>query len=125
MPPSDTRHNGGPPLEPRRRGRPTISTPELRERVLELLGEGLPLRALSRTPGLPSREAVYKWRRADPEFDRSCRDSAQAGRINLVEMVFEECDRLLEEAGAAVARKVFNLRRRQLVKVNPQYFGGL
>jgi hypothetical protein len=39
-------------------------------------------------------------------------------------MVSEEFDRLLEEAGAAVARKVFNLRRRQLVMVNPRYFGG-
>ena len=86
MPPINRQHNGGPPLEPRRPGRPGISTPELRERLLALLGEGLPLRAICRTPGMPSREAVYAWRRADPAFDRSCRFMAQAGRINLVEL---------------------------------------
>jgi hypothetical protein len=80
MPPINRQHNGGPPLEPRRRGRPRISTPELRERLLALLFEGLPLRAICRTPGMPGREAVYAWRRADPKLDRSCRFIADAGR---------------------------------------------
>jgi hypothetical protein len=124
MPPINRQHNGGPPLEPRRRGRPRISTPELRERLLALLFEGLPLRAICRTPGMPSREAVYAWRRADPKFDQSCRFMADAGRINLVELVSEEFDRLMEQAGPAVARRVFDLRRRQLARVNPRYFGG-
>jgi hypothetical protein len=105
---------GGPPLEPRDPGRPGISTPELRERLLELLCEGLPLRVICRMPGMPSREAVYAWRRIDPAFDRSCRFMAQEGRINLIELVSEEFDRLMEQAGPAVARRVFDLRRRQL-----------
>jgi hypothetical protein len=75
MPPSSRQHNGGPPLEPRRPGRPGISTPELRERLLGLLCEGLPLRATCRMPGMPSREAVYAWRRIDP----ACRFMAQEG----------------------------------------------
>jgi hypothetical protein len=124
MPPSSRHHNGGPPLEPRDPGRPGISTPELRERLLELLCEGLPLRVICRMPGMPSREAVYAWRRIDPAFDRSCRFMAQEGRINLIELVSEEFDRLMEQAGPAVARRVFDLRRRQLVRVNPRYFGG-
>jgi hypothetical protein len=118
MPPSSRQHNGGPLLEPRGPGRPRISTPELRERLLALLFEGLPLRVICRTPGMPSREAIYAWR-TDPNFDRSCRFIADAGRINLVELVSEEVDRLMEQAGPDVARRVFDLRRRQLVRVNP------
>jgi len=57
MPPSSRRHNGGPPPEPRGPGRPGISTSELRERLPELLCEGLPLRAICRMSGMPSREA--------------------------------------------------------------------
>ena len=46
-------HNGGPPLdEPRRAGRPTVSTPEVRARVLDLLGEGMLLREICRTSRL-------------------------------------------------------------------------
>jgi hypothetical protein len=41
--------NGGPPLEPRSAGRPTIDTPELRDRIFELLCDGMPLRAGSET----------------------------------------------------------------------------
>jgi hypothetical protein len=82
MPPSSTQDNGGPPLEPRGPGRPGISTPELRERLLALLFEGLPLLAICRTPGMPSREAVYAWRRANPAFDRSCRFMADGWRTH-------------------------------------------
>jgi hypothetical protein len=119
-----SRHNGGPPLEPRLPGRPTISTPALRERILELLGEGIPLRAMCRTEGMPSRGTVYGWRRADPEFNHQCHRWAQEGRIHLVETVSDEFERVLEEHGHVVARRVFNLRKRQLVRVNPRYFGG-
>lgn len=116
--------NGGPPLEPRSAGRPTISTPELRERIYELLLEGMPMRAICRVPGLPSRSTVYSWRRADPEFDRLVEFMAQEGRIHLVELVSDEFDQIIDEHPTRVARRVFNIRRRQLVRVNPRYFGG-
>ena len=57
-------HNGGPELRPRRApGRPTVDTPEIRDRIFELLGDGVPLRVICRSPGMPSRRTVYNWRR--------------------------------------------------------------
>jgi Helix-turn-helix domain len=116
--------NGGPPLEPRSAGRPTISTPELRGRILDLLLEGMPMRAICRVAGLPSRSTVYGWRRGDPEFDRQVEFMAQEGRFHLISLVGEEFERMLQEHPPRVARRVFNIRRRQCVRVNPRYFGG-
>src|SRR6476660_524761 len=46
-------HNGGPELRPRRApGRPTVDTPEIRDRIsLMLLGDGVPLRVICCSPG--------------------------------------------------------------------------
>lgn len=54
--------NGGPPLEPRSAGRPTIDTPELRDRIFELLCDGMPLRAICRVEGMPARRTVQDQR---------------------------------------------------------------
>jgi hypothetical protein len=63
-------HNGGPPLDilsnarpSRRPGRPTVSTPQLRDRIFELLWNRVPLRAMCRAGGMPSRATIYRWRR--------------------------------------------------------------
>ena len=88
------------------------------------MGEGVPLRAICRTPGLPSRDAVYDWRRADSEFDRQCRFMTHEGYINLLDTVSRELERIVQDYPPKVARRVFNLRRRQLIQVNPRFFGG-
>jgi hypothetical protein len=76
-PPPPIGHNGGPPVDilpnakPQRRpGRPTVSTPQLRDRIFELLLDGVPLRVMCRAEGMPSRATVYRWRKLDPAFDR-------------------------------------------------------
>jgi hypothetical protein len=65
--PAPMGHNGGPPLElPQDRrsmaersvGRPTRLTEEVRDRILELLLEGVPLRVIWSTPGMPSENLI-------------------------------------------------------------------
>ncbi len=121
--PAPIGHNGGPVLEPRRPGRPSISTSELRDRILDLLGEGIPLRVICRTQGMPSRETIYRWRRSDPAFDRSFKFYQTEGYIGLVERVVEEVERILDKSGPKMARWVFNWRRQQLSRMNPAFFG--
>ncbi len=122
--PAPMGHNGGLPLAPRPPGRPSISTPELRDRILDLLSEGVPLRVICRTEGVPSRETVYRWRRSDPAFDRMCIFAQEQGYIDMAERVVAEVDQVLERRGVAWARLVFNWRREQLARMNPAYFGG-
>ena len=118
-------HNGGPPLEPERRrpGRPSISTPALRDAVLDRLFDGVPMRAICREPGMPSRGTVQRWREADPAFDRMVRVCATEGYLHLAEKVVEEVERVLRAHGPRMARWVFNLRRQQLARQNPAFFG--
>ena len=116
--------NGGPPLEPRSAGRPTIDTPELRDRIFELLGDGMPLRAICRVEGMPARRTVYNWKARDPEFDRQLSFAAQEGCIRLVETISEQFERIVQTHPPKVARRWWNLRLRQLIRVNPRFFGG-
>ena len=117
-------HNGGPELRPRRApGRPTVDTPEIRDRIFELLGDGVPLRVICRSPGMPSRRTVYNWRRDDPGFDRAFEFMQTEGYIGLAQKVVEETETILEQRGPKIARWVFNLRRQQLSRMNPRFFG--
>lgn len=62
-------HNGGPSLI-RRRGRPSIDSPEVRRKVCDALLRGLPLAVVCRCQGLPSKATLRAWRRRDAAFDR-------------------------------------------------------
>jgi hypothetical protein len=117
-------HNGGPPLETRKPGRPTIATPELHDKILDLLSEGIPLRAICREEGMPSRSTIYSWRRTDPAFDRLFDFVQVMGYDHLTFKVVAEIDRLCETHGAKWARWIFNIRCQQLARMNPRYFGG-
>jgi hypothetical protein len=122
--PAPVRHNGGPPLDiPRRCGRPTVLTEEVRDRIGELLLDGIPVRVICRTQGMPSRATIYRWCRLDPDFASLFRFMQTEGYILLAEKVFEEVERLIDTRGVKVARLIFNLRRQQLSRMNPAYFG--
>lgn len=119
-------HNGGPPLdEPRRPGRPRVITPEVRERILDLLFEGVPLRVICRTPGMPSRQAVYNLRAADKDFERAFRFAQYEGYLGLAHQVVIEVDDLLAKGRPPeIVRFIFNWRCQKLARMNPSFFGG-
>jgi hypothetical protein len=77
LPPPPLGHNGGPPLDilpnaspSRRPGRPTVSTPQLRDRIFELLLDGMPLRVMCRADGMPSRATIEVVVQTRPFCDR-------------------------------------------------------
>lgn len=108
---------------PRAPGRPSIFTPELRDRILDLLSDGVPLRAICRTPGMPSRPTIYRWRRDDPAFERQCCRAQEEGYVFLACRVSDEVEAVMKASGAKIARLVFNFRRQQLARQAPAYFG--
>jgi hypothetical protein len=87
------------------------------------LGDGVPLRVICRSPGMPSRRTVYNWRRDDPGFNRAFEFMQTEGYIGLAQKVVEETETILEQRGPKIARWVFNLRRQQLSRMNPRFFG--
>jgi hypothetical protein len=116
-------HNAGPPdLEEQQDSQPAEAAPDLRARLFELLGEGVPLRVICQMAGMPGRTTVYRWRRADPAFDALFLMWQREGFDTLAERVVEEVERVLRESGAEHARFIFNWRREQLTKMNPRQF---
>lgn len=122
-PPVPLGHNGGPPLGQRAPGRPSISTPELRGRILDLLSDGVPLRAICRVPGMPNRRTVHRWRGDDPAFERQCRRAQEDGYVLLARRVVDEVEAAMKTRDAASARLIFNIRKQQLARQAPGYFG--
>jgi hypothetical protein len=49
---------------------------------LELLADGVPLRAICWAEGMPSRSSVPRWRAADPEFARRFVFMEQEGHMS-------------------------------------------
>ena len=112
------------PLEPRRPGWPTNIHPDDVAKIAQVIWGEFSLRAICRMPGMPSREAVYAWRRAAPNFDRSCRFMAQEGRINLVELVSEEFDRLMEQGRGRLLRGASSISPATTCQGQSTIFGG-
>jgi hypothetical protein len=73
---------------------------------------------------MPARRTVYNWKARDPEFDGQLSFAAQEGCIRLVETISEQFERIVQTHPPKVARRWWNLRLRQLIRVNPRFFGG-
>ncbi len=121
-------HNGGPALAttepPRRRGRPSKSTLEIRERILEQLSEGKPVRQICVAPDMPSAETIRCWRRADTEFARQFDGAQEFGWQLLADDLFEKVMVACRTGNVARARLIFNIGRRHLARQAPCFFGG-
>jgi hypothetical protein len=111
-------HNGGPAV------RPASATPELQERIFDAMADGVPLWRVCQEEGMPEMESVQRWQREDPSFARACDFARQCGNEHLAAMVVKEADLLCETHGADHARQVFELRKRQLAQMDPEFFGG-
>jgi hypothetical protein len=123
---SDPTHNGGPPLATaaRRRGRPSKFTPELRDRILEKLVEGLPICRICSAPGMPSSETVRCWRRDDPKFARQFDSAQELGWHRLAEELFLRVETACHQGSVARARLIFDTGRWYLARQAPGFFGG-
>ncbi|SEP42805.1 hypothetical protein SAMN02990966_06099 [Rhodospirillales bacterium URHD0017] len=73
----DRHHNGPPDCErielaalpvPKRRGRPSLYTPETVDRICDRLADGESLKAIWRSSGMPSERAVLGWAATRPDF---------------------------------------------------------
>ena len=57
--------------EPRTaRGRPSIYSQELAERIFDEIECGLSIEKIATLPGMPSKRTIFNWRRTIPEFRR-------------------------------------------------------
>ena len=111
-------HNGGPaPDAPaRRRGRPSLYTPETVAMISNRLADGESLKAICRCPGSPSECAVL-WVATRPEFRRHYDLARQLGTHSIAEDVLEIADgrwsslEAIKEARRRIDAKKWHLGR--------------
>ena len=63
------------PEEKKKIGRPTMYSPELAEKICDLIRNGLSMRQISKTPDMPYVSTIQRWKDEHPEF---CAQSARA-----------------------------------------------
>lgn len=121
-------------------GKRSLYDPEIIERVITGLAEGIPLRELCRQEGMPARRTVDDWREADPElsariararekgFDAIAEDSleiADDGRNDWVERQKDDGSTYIDYNGDHVQRSKLRVdtRLKLLAKWDPKRYG--
>ena len=124
--PAPVGHNGGPPLDrpTRKRGRPSLYTPELARIICNRLAEPESLKAICRDPGMPSESAVLRWVTRSPEFRRQYDLARDFGRQMAAEEVLEIADSVFPNAEAvALARRLIDAKKWHLGRMAPKRRG--
>lgn len=126
---------------PKKIGRPSKYTPEIAQKMCEMLAEGVPLREICRQDGFPEWRTVYDWMyRDDAAGDRGVGLSAaiararEVGQEAIAEQIWldmqAEPERILSEGGGRIdsgyvqlikARAEIGLKL--LAKWNPKRYG--
>ncbi len=104
------------------RGRPSSVTPDVEERVLALLSEGMSLREIGQIEGMPDRSTILRLANRDPVFAARYAEAKKQG-----------CDALFDDAlegalnatpaTAQVERLKWDARRFHIAKLHPKKYG--
>jgi hypothetical protein len=119
-------HNGGPPIDTlaRKRGRPSLYTPELASIICDRLAVPESLKAICRDPGMPSESAVLSWVSSRPEFRRQYDLARDFGRQMGAEDVLAMADSVSPEPEAvAIVRRLIDAKKWHLGRMSPKRRG--
>ncbi len=107
--------------------RPSLYTPELAERICELIAEGYPLHRFDERDDVPHQATVCRWLDSNPEF---CEQYARA-RSLLADRFAEQVVTIADEAdpttmkGIEHARTRMDARKWAASKMAPKKYGDL
>ena len=113
--------NGGPIVRPR--GRPSSYTIDLAELICHRLGNAESLRAICRSPGMPSLGAVLGWARSRPDFRRQYDLARELGRHMILDEVLELADGLWRRNSPDAlqdVRREIDAKKWQLARMTPK-----
>lgn len=105
----DRHHNGPPDAErieltglpaPKGRGRPSLYTPETVDRICDRLADGESLKAICRSPGMPSERAVLGWAATRSQFRAQYDFAREIGRETIGHDVLAIADGLFTSPDA-------------------------
>lgn len=67
----------------KKRGRPTLDTPEVRAKILAGLADGIPLTVICAPDDMPAWRTVYSWETADKDFSADIAHAREAGEYKM------------------------------------------
>ena len=129
------------PEPPKKIGRPSKYTPEIAQKMCEMLADGIPLREICRQDGFPAWQTVYDWMYRDDALgdagvglSRVIARAREVGQDAMAERayveMYQEPERILSEGGGKIdpgyvqlvkARAEITLKL--LAKWNPKRYG--
>ncbi len=100
--------------------RKTVTTPENKAKVLELISDGLSVREICRQENMPARKTIYQWIREDEDFGNNYA-RACAWRADTL---FDEIEDIADGDGdVARDRLRIDARKWKLSKMQPKKYG--
>ena len=104
--------------------RPTKKTPEVIQRLLDGIADGVTLRALCREDGMPNWRTVYDWIEADAELAAQVARARELGFDAIAEDVFDIADgtRAISEH-VQLSKMRIDTRLKLLACWNPKKYG--
>ena len=122
-------------------GRPSKYTPEIAQKICEMLSDGIPLREICRQDGFPAWQTIYDWMYRDDELGErgvglsgAIARARETGQDAMAEKayaeMYQEPERILSEGGGRIdpgyvqlvkARAEITLK--MLAKWNPKRYG--
>jgi len=119
-------HNGGPPIDPpaRKRGRPSLYTPEVAAIIWHRLAEAESLASICRGPGMPSKSAMLSWVRHRPEFRRQYDQARVLATHTVGDDVLAIAENVQNTPGAIKeARRLIDAKKWHLARMAPKRRG--
>lgn len=126
------------PAPKRKRGRPSKRTPEVEQRIIDGLIQGIPLTVICKPKEMPCPSVVNDWMNADPEFSQAIARARDTGwdaiaqeALHIADTPIEGIESVTGPDGERVTRKdMLGHRKLQvytrlqlLAKWNPKRYG--
>lgn len=94
-------------------------TPKLQMEIVERIGRGASLHAISKLPGMPHYVTLYGWLRRDPEFARLVRAAAREREQLLLQKASDIAEAATPATAARAQRRIGEIRK-QLGRMAPK-----
>lgn len=106
-------------------GRPTLYTPELAERICQLIAtNAMSMKRICSTyKDLPDDTTIYDWLVKYPDFSRQYFDAKEAQASPILSSLWEELDKAQEKLELEIFDRKFRFHQWHLSKLAPKRFG--
>ncbi len=102
-------------------GRPSTYTQEVGDEICKRLATGEPLAQILRSPGMPSSDAVWDWRKAHPNFGSAVARARKEGYDAIAADALAISDDLTDDPNSRRVR--LDARRWLLARWDPKRYG--